>query len=270
MFETIFSIGAFQLRTISIFEVLAFLITAMIFWKRAREENYQETKVFDGFLLSFIFGWITARAGYIFFSWSKFGWDFLKWFNFIQFPGSQLLFGLCGATIFLYFFSKKQKWDAFEVLDWWAQAVTMGLIWVNVGYYLAGIRFGNATSLPWGVIFPSVFEKRHPIQLYYLIFHICIFKGLNWLEYHYRTFEWYRSGKKSAQTGFVFVSFIFSYSLFSIIISFFQSPVFIIGDFALDLIFNVLLLFFSLFILLIRANRTLFSFSEKRFLAVKK
>lgn len=270
MFETIFSLGSFQLRSLSVFEVLAFFVTAMIFWRRAREENYLETKVFDGFLLSFLFGWIIARAGYIVFSWQKFGWDLLKWFNFIQFPGSQLLFGLIGATLFLYFFSRKQKWDAYEILDWWAQAVTMGLIWVNLGYYLAGIRFGNATSLPWGIIFPGVFEKRHPVQLYYLVFHIVIFRVLNWFEYHYRTFEWYRSGKKTAQTGFVFASFVFFYATFSIIISFFQSPVFIVDNFVFDLSFNVILLIFSLLILLIRANRKFFSFSEKKFFAVKK
>lgn len=270
MFETVFSIGSFQIRTLSFFELFAFFVTAMIFWKRAKEENYQETKVFDGFLLSFLFGLVIARAGYIIFTWPRFGWDVLKWFNLVQFPGSQLLFGLSGSTLYLYLFAKKQKWDAYEVLDWWAQAVTMGLILVNLGFFLTGIRFGNATSLPWGVIFPGVFEKRHPIQLYYLIFHVITFKVLNWLEYHYRTFEWYRSGKKTAQTGFVFASFALSYSIFSLLMSFLQSPVFMFNHYALDTIFNLFLLIFSLFIFLSRANRKLFSFSEKKFFAIKK
>lgn len=270
MFETIFSIGSFQLRTLSIFQIVAFLSAALIIWRRSKEENYSEPMVFDGYLLSFLVGWFLGRLGHILVAWDRFGWDVLKWLNVVQYPGIQLLVGLVGATIYFFVFAKKQKWDAYEVLDWWAQALTLGLIWINVGYFFAGVRFGHVTNLPWGVMFSGVFEKRHPIQLYYLLFHIVMHKVLNWLEYHYRTFEWYRSGKKTAQTGFVFASFMISYSLFSLFISLMQSPIFMIGEFVLDGFIYLLLLGLGLYILLLRSNRVLFSFKNKRFLAVKK
>ena len=270
MFDSIITIGSFQLRTLSVFQVIAFLSCAFIVWYRAREENYSEAKVFDGFLLSFLVGWLMGRLGHIFLAWDKFGWEILKWLNVVQYPGTQLLIGLVGATLYFFFYSKKQKWDAFEVLDWWAQALTMGLVFTNIGYFFAGTRFGSVTTLPWGVIFPGVFEKRHPIQLYYLLFHVLMYKLLNWLEYHYRTFEWYRSGKKTAQTGFVFASFVISYALFSFLNSFLQDSVFLIGETSLDGLIHISLLSLGLFILIYRSNRVLFSFKEMKFFVIKK
>ncbi len=270
MFETLFSIGGFQLKTLSLFQALSFLVVAIIVWKRSKEENYPETTVFDGYLLSFLFGLIVGRVGHIIFSWSRFQLDILKWFNFVQYPGVQLLFGLVGAGVYLYFFAKKQKWDAFEILDWWAQAITLGLVWINLSFFMAGTRFGNETSLPWGIVFPGVFEKRHPVQLYFVIFHLVVYKLLNWLEYHYRTFEWYRSGKKTAQTGFVFSCMVLCYSVFSLLMSLFQPPIFMLGTIVLDHFLYLLLLIFSLIIILNRANRSFFSFSQKKFFVVKK
>ncbi len=270
MFETIISIGSFQLRTLSVFQVLAFLSAALIIWRRSKEENYPEPRVFDGFLLSFLTGWFLGRLGHIVVAWDRFGWDVLKWLNVVQYPGIQLLMGLFGATLYFFLFAKKQKWDAFEILDWWAQALTTGLIWINIGYFFAGIRFGHTTGLPWGVVFPGVFEKRHPIQLYYLLFHVVMYRVLNWLEYHYRTIEWYRSGKKTAQSGFIFASFVISYSLFSLLITLFQNPIFNIRDVPLDGFIYLLLTILGFYILLLRSNRVLFSFKRKKFLAVKK
>jgi phosphatidylglycerol:prolipoprotein diacylglycerol transferase len=264
MFETLFTIGSFQLKTTSLFQLIAFFNTALVMWRRAKEENYSEAEVFDGFLLSFLTGWLTGRIAYVIFAWERFGWDVIKWLNFVQYPGVQLLFALIGATVYFFYFSKKKKWDSFELLDWWAQAVTMGLIWINLGYFFAGTRFGHVTSLPWGIIFPGVFERRHPIQLYFLLFHVVTFKYLHWLEYHYRTFEWYRSGKKTAQSGFLFAVFMISYAFFSLIIGFFHVPTLLVNNFVLDNILFILLLILGLYLLFLRTNRRLISVKDKR------
>ncbi len=270
MLETLFAIGPFQLRTFSLFQAIAFLSSGLVIWRRAKEEHYSEPKVFDGFLLSFLVGWASGRLGYFLLNWEKYGFDVLKWLNFVQYPGSQLLIGLVGATLYFYFYAKRQKWDAFEVLDWWAQAVTMGMFWLNIGYFFAGIRFGRATDLPWGIVFPGVFEKRHPIQLYYALFHALIYKYLYWLEFNYRTLEWYRSGKKTAQTGFLFSNFLISYAIFSLAVSFFQLPTFFVGDLALDYYLYLAFGIFGGFLILGRSNRVLFSSKQGKFFAIKK
>jgi len=270
MLPTIFNIGPFHLLTLSLFQALAFFSCGLIFWRRAKEESYSEAKVFDGFLLSFIVGWLSGRAGHVLANPDQFGWDVLKWLNVVHYPGIQLLFALVGATLYLYFYAQKQKWDAFEILDWWSQSLVMGLIWLYLGYFFAGVLFGNTTQMPWGIVFPGVFEPRHPTQVYYVIFLLAIYKLLSWLEYHYRTFNWYRSGKKTAQTGFLFIVFLTSYGLFSLLMSFFQSSQIQIGEMVFDGLAYLGLVIFGLCLMLVRANRSFFSFKQKKSLAIKK
>jgi phosphatidylglycerol:prolipoprotein diacylglycerol transferase len=270
MFPTLVSIGSFQLQTMSVIQAIAFFASALVIWRRAREEHYSEPKVFDGFLLSFIVGWLSGRVGYFLLNWEKYGFDVFKWLNFVQYPGSQLLVALVAATLYMYFYAKKQKWDAFEVLDWWAQAMSMGLFWLNIGYFFAGTRFGTVTNLPWGIVFPGVFEKRHPIQAYYALFHAVMYRFLYWLEFNYRSFEWYRAGKKTAQTGFLFSTFLISYAVFSLLMSFLHVPSFVIADFGLDVFLYLGLALFGFGLILARSNRVLYSFKQGKFLAVKK
>ena len=270
MFESLITIGSFQLRTLSVFQVTAFFSAALILWKRGREEHYAEARIMDAYLLSFLVGGAGARLGFILLHLDQFGLNLFNWFNFVQYPGTQLLFGLITSTVYLYFFAKKNKWDAFEVLDFWAQALSLALFWLNIGYFFAGVRFGSATRLPWGIVFSGVFEKRHPIQAYYSLFHLIIYRWLWWLEFHYRTLEWYRGGRKTAQTGFLFIVFILTYSLFSLLMNWLGAPVIQIGQTAVDTWIYVGLILFSLWLLVRRSNRLLFSWKHKKLLMIRK
>ncbi len=270
MFKSLITIGSFQLRTLSIFQILAFFSAAFIFWKRGKQEHYSEAKIMDGFLLSFLVGGAGARIGFVLLNFDQFGYNIFNWFNLVQYPGSQLLLGLVASTIYLYFFARNNKWDAFEILDFWAQALSLAMIWLNLGYFFAGIRFGQATSLPWGIVFPSVFEKRHPIQLYYVLFHLIIYHWLWWLEFNYRTFQWYRGGKKTAQTGFLFIVFVISYSIFSLFMNLLGAPIIQVGQIALDTGIYIGLIVLGLWLMVRRSNRVLFSLKRGKLLAVKK
>jgi prolipoprotein diacylglyceryltransferase len=273
MFKTLVTLGSFQLKTQNVLQILALLAGAFVFWKRGREEHYSEARIMDAYLLSFLLGLLGGRAAFVILNWSKFGLNVVKWFNLIQYPGTQLIFGLISSTIYLFVFAQNNKWDAFEILDFWAQALVAALFWVNLGYFAEGVRFGQATNLPWGVVFPGVFEKRHPIQLYYALFHLVFARYLYWLEYNYRTFEWYRGGKKTAQTGYLFATLLISYSLFSLAMQFLQTPNLSLDsfglNFTLDLGLYVGLLLCGALILLKRAHRTLFSFKQGKFFAIK-
>ncbi|MEA2056682.1 MAG: prolipoprotein diacylglyceryl transferase family protein [Patescibacteria group bacterium] len=270
MLQTLFTIGSFQLRTINLFQVIAFVSSAFVFWRRGREEHYSEAKLIDAFLLSLLFGVAIGRIAFIVFNFSSFGWNILDWLNIVQKPGSQLFFVLIGAVLHLTVFAQKNKWDQFEILDFCAQVLVVGLLWINIGYFFEGIRFGLSTELPWGIVFPGVFEKRHPIQLYYAAFHFIFGKYLTWLEFNYRTFEWYRGGKKTAKTGFLFISFLLIYSLFSFLLSFLQTPSLVVADLQLDVWLYLTQFVIGVWLLLKRSNRALFSFKDLKFFALKK
>jgi phosphatidylglycerol---prolipoprotein diacylglyceryl transferase len=234
MFPTIFSLAQFQLRTLNIFFALAFIIGAFVFWRKGREEHYSETQLFDGYLLTSFFGFLAGRIGYIALNFSQFGWDGLKWLNIFGNPGNHLLIGLLGSTLYLARFAHKKKWDVYEILDFWSLATVFALVLRYVGYFFDGSLFGKTTGLPWGVIFPGVLEKKHPIQLYFAIFYLALFWFLSRAEYRYRTYDWYRAGKKSAQTGFLISVFLIGAGAISFLMSFLREPEFLAGGLALD------------------------------------
>src|SRR5476649_2015478 len=203
MFPVLFSIHPVTIYTISVFLVLAFLVSGYVFWRKGREEHYQEEELFDAFLLTTVWGIIWARIGFILLNFSHFQLAPIKWLDVFSYPGTYPLLGLAMGIWFLYQRAKKQKWDENEILDFAVLAISAGLVIVSIGSFFDGSGIGNPTSLPWGVTFPAVFDSRHPTQLYGALFYLLVFVFLNWLEPRYRMFEWYRNKKHSAQTGFL-------------------------------------------------------------------
>lgn len=267
MWPTLLTVGSWQLSTASLTSGLAFLAAAFVFWRLGREEHYHEATLFDGFLLAFLFGVLSSRVGFIVFNFSRFSFNLWNWLNLIAFPGYQLLFGLIGSTAYIAHFAHRQRWDVYQILDFWARAVMISWLWLNVGDFLTGVNFGYQTNLWWGIVFPGVFEKRHPLQLYQLIFSAVMVKWLAKLELNYRTFPWYKAGKSSAQTGFLFVTTLMAYSFFSWLLTWLRPARLVIGDFSLDRWIYGGLFGWGSYLLMRRAQRIFFSWSKKQFLA---
>lgn len=267
MWPTVFSIGSFKLSTLSVILFLGFFITGFTFWRRGKEEHYSEIQLFDGFLLSFLVGWLGSRASFIIFHWDRFGLDPFQWFNFLGNPGSHKLVLLIISTLFLNNFSIKKKWDHYEVLDFWSLSLTMWMVVTSLGEFLAGTARGYATSSFLGMVFPGAIDKTHPVQLYSLIFFLLLHLYLGWAENNYRTFEWYRLGKKAAQTGFMISNFFIFLALFSLTMLFFRLPEFVLMGRTLDLWIYLAIFFFGLKTLLARSDKPLLpvSFKEKLF-----
>lgn len=256
MFPTLFSLGPLELQTLSVFVGLSFLVAAFIFWRKGREDYYPEDQLFDGFLFAILMGFIAARVGYVLLHFDLFNWNVIQWFNISGSPGMSGAVGLFFATLFLYRFAKDKKWDAFEVLDFWSVAVSAGLILVAIGAFFGGVGFGYPTKLPWGMVFPGLLEKHHPLQLYSALFYGGLFIFLQWLESRYRTFRWYRSSKKAAETGFLLCVFIIFASLFGVIVSFFKPPAFELFEINIDRVSMLGALVFGVLLLYTRSGRT--------------
>lgn len=256
MYPTIFSIGNFHLKTVSILMVLAFLSIGFILWRRGKEEHYSEIEIFDAFLLSFLTHVIVSRLAFIVLHFQDFQFAIFKWLDVINHPGSIFSIGLIAAGFKMYCFAYKKKWDAFEIMDFSSQALSIGLLIVNLGYFFEGSSLGKTTSMPWGLQLAQDFEKKHPVSLYFALFYLLLFCLLSWFEYHYRTFEWYRQGKKSAQSGFLFSSFLIFTSIFSSVMLLFRLPIIVIQKVSLDFYINILGLTLGLLILYIRSGRS--------------
>lgn len=234
MFPTLFTIGQLQLQTNSLFTALAFLLGGFVFWRKSREEHYSESQAFDGYLLSIAFGFIIGRMAYVGLHWGQFGTDILKWFDVISYPGAQFTIGMVATGWYLARFAGQKKWDVCEVLDFWVIAMSITMAIQYIGSFFGGSMYGLPTQLPWGVVFPQTQEAVHPTQLYYAGFFFVLFWYLSKVEYQYRSFEWYRYGKKTAQTGFLLALYILLASAFSLVMSFISLPEFVIRGVALD------------------------------------
>lgn len=264
MFPVLLSIGPFQIKTISVFVFLAFFLASFILWRKGREEHYSQADIFDSFLLSSLIGSFIARITFIFFNFNLFGLNIFSWFDFSKYSGINLLAGLAGAAFFMHKNSIKKKWDEFEVSDFWVTSISLGLFIYYLGTFFDGTGYGYATNMPWGFVFPNLVEPHHPVQLYFAIFYLLLYIYLSKVEYSYRTFMWYRHGKKTAQTGFLTSVFLILVSAFSFLIAFFKPASIELFNINLDFVISILMLAVGIYLLFVRSGREISLFSKKK------
>jgi len=264
MFPIIFKLGPIELRTATLFVVISFFLASFIFWRKGREEHYSEADIFDSFLISTFLGSIFARIVFIAFNFNIFGFHLLSWFDMQNFPGINLIAGLIVAAGYIYKTASKNKWDEFEVLDFWVTSVSLGLAVYYIGTFFEGTGYGYATSLPWGVVFPQLVEPHHPVQMYFTLFYVTLYFYLSKVEYSYRTFTWYRHGKKTAQTGFLTSVFLILVGLFTFFMAILKPGTIEFMGINFDMVISLISGLFGISILYSRSGRNIPIFSSKK------
>jgi len=256
MLPILFEFPFFRLKSLTVLAFLALFFSAFIFWRKGREEHYNSFEIFDAFLLSGLFGFIIGRIAFVIFHWAAFSQNILSVFNIVARPGNEPLIVLTASIWYLYRYAVKHKWDAFEILDFYVTAISLGMMFIYAGFFLDGSYGGTFTSLPWGIITPGTFEKTHPAQLYSLLYYFLIYIYLSKMEYAYRTIEWYRSGKKTAQSGFIFSTFLILTALFHILTGSIRLPSLFLGGVVIDYFIYIAVLIFGLILLYKRSGRS--------------
>lgn len=226
-------------------------------WRRGKDEHYSELQLFDGFILSFLVGAVFSRITFVVGNFSQFGFNPFAWLNIIGQPGGQDVVFWVAATVFLYRFAVRKKWDAFEILDFWSIALTVWLLFAALADFASGAGRGKFTQWFVGMVFPGSIERTHPAQLYMALGCLLLYAYLVWAESRYRIFEWYRMGKKSAQTGFLISTFLIFFSLLSMILLLFRLPEFLVFGWALDFWVYLVGMLFGMRLLLRRSEKPL-------------
>ena len=242
MWPIIVNLGTIKLKSLTVMAVLALLASSFTFWRKGREEHYDLSSLFDAFIGSGLLGVLLGRLAFVL-------------FNFNQLPGNQPLLALFASAWFLSRTAKKHKWDPFEILDFWVTAVSVGMVFIYLGFFLDGSYIGQLTNLPWGIVMPGTFEKSHPVQLYFAVFFLALFSYLSRVEYRYRTFEWYRQGKKTAQSGFLLSMFLILASAFYLLMTTVSLPSMLLAGRAVDAVVYTLTLVLGIILLLKRSGR---------------
>lgn len=75
--------------------------------------------------------------------------------------------GLLGVLLAMLWFGYKEKKTFFQIADFGAPLVPLGLAFGRIGNFINGELWGRPTESSWGMVFPHVDNlARHPSQLY--------------------------------------------------------------------------------------------------------
>lgn len=155
-----------------------------------------------------------GRIGYVlFYSFPDFINNPLMIFN-VRGGGMSFHGGMLGVLIAMIFFSRKYKKDYFNILDFGAPLIPLGLGFGRIGNFINGELWGKQTDLPWGMIFPEAGKlARHPNPLYEAFLEGLVLFIILW---------WF-SSKPRARMSTIAVFFI-GYGIFRFMIEFVRVP----------------------------------------------
>lgn len=132
--------------------------------------------------------------------------------------------GMLGAFAGMWLFARRNGNSFFEVSDFIAPYVPIGLFAGRIGNFINGELWGKPTDLPWGMVFPGAgLEPRHPSQLYEAFLEgIILFIALQWFRR--------LSPPRMAASGM----FLLLYGIFRFAVEFVRLPDAHIGYLAFD------------------------------------
>jgi phosphatidylglycerol:prolipoprotein diacylglycerol transferase len=131
-------------------------------------------------VLGVIFG---GRLGYVLFYKPMYYWEhpveaFFIWEGGMSFHG-----GFLGVLLACALYAHYKGWRFFQVMDFIAPCVPLGLAFGRLGNFINGELWGRVTTVPWGVVFPQAGDLlvRHPSQLYQMALEgLLLFVALGW------------------------------------------------------------------------------------------
>jgi len=162
------SIGPLKLHWYGMMYLFGFSAAWMLGnWRAIHSDSWNRDQVGDLILFGALGAVLGGRAGYILFY--KLG-DYLAqpldifrvWEGGMSFHG-----GMLGVFVAIWLFGRKTKRSFFQVSDFVAPLVPIGLFFGRVGNFINQELWGRVTDLPWGMVFPLAgSDPRHPSQLY--------------------------------------------------------------------------------------------------------
>ncbi len=133
--------------------------------------------------------------------------------------------GLIGVLVAMWLYAHKINRRFFEVTDFIAPLIPLGLATGRIGNFINGELWGRPTDLPWGMIFPQAgdFLARHPSQLYQAALEGVILFILLWLF-----------SKRPRPIMAVSGLFLIGYGIFRFLVEFARTPDAHLGFIAFD------------------------------------
>jgi phosphatidylglycerol---prolipoprotein diacylglyceryl transferase len=210
------AIGPLAIRWYGLMYLLAFLSFIFFAKRRLRLFPAIEEADVDNLLTWAVLGVVLGgRLGYVAFYKPEYYWanphEILAiWEGGMSFHG-----GFLGVLLACFAFSRFKKWKFFDLMDFVAPAVPIGLAFGRLGNFINGELWGRPTDGAWGVVFPQAGDllARHPSQLYQMgLEGLVLFIGL-----------WWFASKPRARTA-VSAWFLMGYGLARFVVEYAREP----------------------------------------------
>lgn len=209
----IFEIGFIKIRWYGLMYVIGFLAAWWLAKRRSQaahslvKHDQVDDLIFNG-MVGVIVG---GRVGYcLVYGWDNLISDPLYLFKITE-GGMSFHGGLVGVLVAMWQFGRKRGLSMWQVTDFMAPFVPLGLGFGRIGNFINGELWGKPTDVPWGVQFEGV--VRHPSQLYEAALEGFILFAILW---------WFTSRPRPymAVSGL----FLMLYGLFRFFVEFYRVP----------------------------------------------
>ncbi len=213
------AIGPLKIHWYGLMYLLAFGSAYALATFRARRPHsgWNDEQVSDLVFFGAMGVILGGRAGYVlFYNFSQFledpVWLFRVWEGGMSFHG-----GLLGVLLALAWFAHKYKKNYFDVGDFVAPLVPIGLMFGRLGNFIGGELWGRVAdpqAVPWAMVFPRAGDDpRHPSQLYQAGLEGLLLFLLLW---------WYSNRPRPRMA--VGAAFLLGYGVFRSMAEFFREP----------------------------------------------
>jgi phosphatidylglycerol:prolipoprotein diacylglycerol transferase len=164
-----FSLGPVEVHWYGLMYLLGFAAAYILLTWRAKKPDvpWQPQQVGDIIFYGAVGVILGGRIGYtLFYNFSGFLANplgvFYVWEGGMSFHG-----GLLGVLLALWLYGRTIGKTMFDLTDFVAPIVPIGLGLGRLGNFIGGELWGRATNLPWAMVFPRAGDlPRHPSQLY--------------------------------------------------------------------------------------------------------
>lgn len=207
-------LGFMQVHWYGLMYLFGFVAAWLLARKRAHTLGFNKSQVEDLLFFGALGVIVGGRLGYALFYDLAANLDnplnILKiWQGGMSFHG-----GLLGVLVAMHWFGRKTGKSFFQITDFVAPLVPLGLLFGRIGNFINGELWGKVSEVPWALVFPTGGPlPRHPSQLYEALLEGLVLFVLLW---------WFSS--KPRPRAAVSGLFLLGYGSFRFIVEFVRVP----------------------------------------------
>lgn len=187
---------------LAIIRILGLVLFLYLSWRNLKD-SYPDQKVITFSWFSLLLFLVFGRLIYGLIHWGIWNNDLSDWISIFNKPGNSYIGGYLGLVLSVWLFGRKQQWKFMSFME-----DTLRPFIVMSGFFMLDEFFRSKFAL-------------EPLVYFGLLALIFVFSG--WIAKRYRSFVWYKSGKK----GFVLLAsnFLFFLTLVPVLILFKESVI---------------------------------------------